>query len=594
MLNNNSSAGLERLLKRAEKERIKLKHPYVGSEHLFLAILNNDGEFTKFLKEYNLCYSSFKKELVSVVGICKKNNDVNLYTPLLRKIIKRCENKTDNINELNLDEEVFISLLDEGEGIAVRIMLKMNVDLDDIYFALKERKKIRIMEVSNQVGVFLNNSVDLSEKVVGREEEISKIILSLTRKKKCNPILIGPAGVGKTAIVEELTRRIVKNEVPDNLKNYKVYMIEMGSLISGTKYRGEFEERLNKILKEIVNDKKTIIFIDEIHTMIGAGGAEGAINAADILKPYLARGVVKCIGATTTKEYNDSFLKDKALTRRFDVINIKEPDENLMYVLLKNIKNEYENFHHIKVSDKLLKKIINLSDYYLKNISNPDKSIDLLDSACAYAKINRSNSLTENDILKTVFYKTNNCLIDNKLFINSLKNNLKNILNVKEINKLCQSFNFNGSKPISILLNNVRVEEIIKDNLKDINIVNIDLNSYYYQSNNSLCENKNISETIFNTVLDKPFSLILFHNVNQANKYVLDEISKINKDGYIIFKNNEKLFFNNAIILASISGDLNYQTGFTNNKVSVALPKEFINSFQCDLRNIPTKEIYAA
>ncbi|MBO4601019.1 MAG: AAA family ATPase [Bacilli bacterium] len=594
MLNNNSSAGLERLLKRAEKERIKLKHPYVGSEHLFLAILNNDGEFTKFLKEYNLCYSSFKKELVSVVGICKKNNDVNLYTPLLRKIIKRCENKTDNINELNLDEEVFLSLLDEGEGIAVRIMLKMNVDLDDIYFTLKERKKVRIMEVSNQVGVFLNNSVDLSEKVVGREEEISKIILSLTRKKKCNPILIGPAGVGKTAIVEELTRRIVKNEVPDNLKNYKVYMIEMGSLISGTKYRGEFEERLNKILKEIVNDKKTIIFIDEIHTMIGAGGAEGAINAADILKPYLARGAVKCIGATTTKEYNDSFLKDKALTRRFDVINVKEPDENLMYDLLKNVKNEYENFHHIKVSDKLLKKIINLSDYYLKNISNPDKSIDLLDSACAYAKINRSNSLTENDILKTVFYKTNNCLIDNKLFINSLKNNLKNILNVKEINKLCQSFSFNGSKPISILLNNVRVEEIIKDNLKDINIVNIDLNSYYYQSNNSLCENKNISETIFNTVLDKPFSLILFHNVNQANKYVLDEISKINKDGYIIFKNNEKLFFNNAIILASISGDLNCQTGFINNKVSVALPKEFINSFQCDLRNIHTKEIYTA
>ena len=586
-----SNSVLEKILECAETERVKLKHPYVGSEHLFLAIIKENNSLSRFLKNYNLTYDNFKKELISVVGSCTKDYDINLYTPLLRKIIKRYKNKHDSIDQSDISEDIFLSMLDEGEGIAIRIILKMDIDLDEIYITLKEKKKLRNMDITNQVGILLNTSINLNDKVIGREEEINKLIMTLTRKKKCNPILIGPAGVGKTAIVEELTRRICKNEVPDELKNYKVIMIEMGSLISGTKYRGEFEERLNKIIKEIVNNQKTIIFIDEIHSMISAGGAEGAISASDILKPYLARGEIKCIGATTTIEYKNTILKDKALSRRFDTISVKEPTKDEMYNLLIKIKNEYEMFHKIKIPNSMISKIIDLSDYYLKSIVNPDKSIDLLDSSCAYAKINgHSGKLTEQDIINTIFYKTNNCIINNSNFINNLKNDLKKFIGNKDINKLCIAFNYKPNIPISILIDENIVEDTIKRNLNDINMINVDLSSYEYNVINSLSDNKTVNDTIFNSLIDKPFSLVIFHNIGKANRCILNEITKINNDGYIELKDNEKIYFNNAIIIASLN-EKNKAPGFSKKALSSSLPDEFIKSFQCDIRNIKLKEI---
>ena len=585
-----SNNEIKNILDLAEKERLNLKHPYVGSEHLFLALIKNKNPLSEYLKKHNLIYEDFKKELICVVGCCSKSYEGNLYTPLLRKIIKRYEQKNEHFGDIY--EELFLSLLDEGEGIAIRIMLKMNIDLDEVYYDLREKQKLNHMEVSNKVGTLLNSEVDLAEKVIGREEEIQKVILTLTRKKKCNPILIGPAGVGKTAIVEELTRRIVKGDVPDKLKGYKVFMIEMGSLISGTKYRGEFEERLNKIIKEMINDNKTIIFIDEIHSMINAGGAEGAINASDILKPYLARGNIKCIGATTTQEYNTYILKDKALARRFDVINIKEPDEIKMIELLTKVKKEYETFHSIEISNKVIRQIVKLSDHYLKNISNPDKSIDLLDSSCAYAKINGNKKhLTESDVINTIFYKTNNCLIDNKCFINKLKNSLIKIIDKKDAIKICNTFSLNNKSPISILLDSDILENEIKNNLQNINIITIDLNSYANQNTYSFTSDKLITDTVFNSMIDKPFSLILFHNVDTANLSILNEIIKINKEGVITFKHDEKIYFNNAVVIASLKKNNLVQTGFTKNIVKTKLPIEFINSFQIDIRNLKPKEI---
>jgi len=585
------SRELENILKIAEDERIFLHHPYVGSEHLFLALMKFSDSLTSFLKSYNITYTLFKKELISVVGQCKKDNPSNLYTPLLRKIIKRFENKKEH-NIDTVSEELFISLLDEGEGIAIRILLKMDVDLDEIYFTLKENQKLRQMEVSNKIGTFLNKNIDLNEKVIGREEEINKIIMTLLRKKKCNPILVGPAGVGKTAIVEELTRRIVKGSVPDELKNYKVFMIEMGSLISGTKYRGEFEDRLNHIINEIKNDKKTIIFIDEIHSMVGAGGADGAINASDILKPYLARGEIKCIGATTSREYKNTILKDKALERRFNIINVEEPSKESMIDLLTKIKKEYENFHNIKVPVKVIKSIIELSDFYMKNIINPDKSIDLLDSSCAYAKLNHNGKiLTEEDVINTIYHKTNNSLIDSKDFINKLKTRLVNYINEDKVNIICDSFKFINNKPISVLLNNSDLEGVIKDCLGKINIINIDLNSYYFAVNNSLYQNKTDDNNIFNSLINHPFSLIVFKHVNNASKYILDEITSINNLGYIDLFNNERIYLNSSIIIANVDDKKNLKTGFNQTKISTLLPDSFIKSFNCDIRNVKCKEI---
>ena len=395
MFNNFGFIG-SNLLKEAEKERYALSHPYVGSEHLLLAILKGNSNLKEILEEEGLTYDNFKKELVDVVGIPKKNIDVNLYTPLLKRILSNAlSDAKENNKGIVTETHLFLAMLDEGEGIAIRIMIGMNINLDDIYDELKikpqDLKKERL-EILN-IGHILNDKAHDFDPVVGRDKELNQIIEVLLRKKKSNPILIGKAGVGKTAIIEELARRITLKQVPYPLLNKKIIELPMGDLVSGTKYRGEFEERLTKIIKEVIKNKDIILFIDEVHSMVNAGGAEGAINASDILKPYLARGDIKVIGATTTEEYEKFIAKDKALERRFEVVMINEPTLEETKEILLGIKSSYEIHHKITITDENIKDIVNLSYRYLHEKKNPDKSIDLLDSVCAYVK--RKNILKE-------------------------------------------------------------------------------------------------------------------------------------------------------------------------------------------------------
>lgn len=405
MFNNFGFTG-SRILKDAEKERYELHHPYVGSEHLLLALLK-DSSLKDKLKEYNLTYELFKSELVSIVGVPKKNIDVNLYTPLLKRVLSSAleDAKENNKGEITASH-LLVALLDEGEGIAIRILIGLDIDIDSLYDELKEKPnniKAKNLEIFN-VGNILNNKVDEFDKVIGRDQEINELIEVLLRKKKSNPLLIGPAGVGKTAIVEELARRIKNKQVPKILENKLIIELPMGDLVSGTKYRGEFEERLTKIIKEVIKNKNIILFIDEVHTMVNAGGAEGAINASDILKPYLARGDLRVIGATTTREYEKFISKDKALERRFEVINIKEPTEEETKDILMGLKESYEHHHGLAISEDNIKMITNLGNKYLFKKKNPDKTIDLLDSVCAYVK-RKNNSKNNTQILEKELIK---------------------------------------------------------------------------------------------------------------------------------------------------------------------------------------------
>lgn len=378
-----------KILREAEEERFKLSHPYVGSEHLLLAILKGDSLVKEMLSNFGLTYKKFRNELIDIVGIPKKNIDVNLYTPLLKRIISSAivEAKENNKGVVT-ESHLFIALMDEGEGIAIRIMAGMGIDLDSIYDELK----IKPTEIVNNnlevfhVGTLMNDKVVDFDSVIGRDKEINQLIEVLLRKKKNNPLLIGPAGVGKTAIVEELARRINEKNVPSPLLNKKIIELPMGDLVSGTKYRGEFEERLTKIIKEVIKNKNIILFIDEVHTMINAGGAEGAINASDILKPYLARGDIKIIGATTTEEYEKFMAHDKALERRFETILVKEPDLEETSKILRGLKTSYELHHHVTITEENINDIVNLANNYLFKKKNPDKTIDLLDSVCAHVK----------------------------------------------------------------------------------------------------------------------------------------------------------------------------------------------------------------
>lgn len=494
---NNFEIKAYHVLKNMEEERHLLHHPFVGSEHLFLSLLKFCPETQKIMKESNLSYQIFKEELVKIVGIPKKNVDFNLYTPLLKRVISNSiDDAKENNNGIVTTKHLFFSILEEGEGVAIRILLGMDIDLENIQQSL-DKKVITKKENICDFGKNLNLAVNMEEKTVGREKELKYIIETLLRKKKNNPLLIGPAGVGKTAIIEELARKINSGEVPEELQNTNIISIEMADLVAGTKYRGEFEEKLNKIIDILGKDKSKIIFIDEIHSMVKAGGAEGAISAGDIFKPYLARGDIKCIGATTTDEYDRYISKDKALARRFEIVNINEPtDEDTINILCK-IKKEYENHHNVKISKKMIEKIVEYSGKYIFSKKNPDKSIDFMDSICTMVKVKNDHSkkinnylltkkeieklkdesiiqndfnsalkysdkekdidlkianlqnnfkfnVTEKDILKVLSYKSNvPLLIDKKKLFNNIKNNLtNNIIGQDEvINKIIANLN---------------------------------------------------------------------------------------------------------------------------------------------------------
>ena len=385
----------------AKKEMNNLRHPYVGSEHLFLAILREkDLDITKTLASYDITYEKFKKELIKIVGVGKTANEWFLYTPLLKRVIETASINSKEKGEVEVSvNELFLAILEEGEGVAIRLLIGLNIDVDEIYNAIsndvKSNKKILHKKLLvEEFGVNLNKKIISNEvdPVIGRDDEIKALIEILCRRGKNNPLLIGEAGVGKTAIVEELARRIVSDTVPKALKGKTVISLPMANLVAGTKYRGEFEERVSKILKELEENDDIIIFIDEIHTIVGAGGAEGAIDASNIVKPALARGKIQLIGATTTYEYHTFIEKDKALNRRFQIIMIEEPAKDKTKEILKKLKPLYEAYHFVSISDDVIDLIVDLTDTYIYEYYQPDKSIDILDEVCTKASLLESKS----------------------------------------------------------------------------------------------------------------------------------------------------------------------------------------------------------
>lgn len=625
---NNYNLETSRIFKDAEKIMISLNHGYVGTEHLFLSMLKNSEEIRNLLEKYQIEYDGFLEELLLVVNseTCKKV--ACIYTPLLKKVIKNAEMHAKNsyITPLMLLE----SLLEEGEGIAIRILLSMGLDIDKLYdeIKLKDKKSNQKLEIYN---IGKEMSKDLSDNfVVGREKEIDLITETLLRKNKNNPLLIGDAGVGKSAIVEELARRIKKGDVPNALKNKKIISVEMSSLVAGTKYRGEFEEKLNKIIKEVENNPEIILFIDEIHTLSNAGGAEGAINASDILKPYLARGKIKVIGATTTNEYNKFIAKDKALSRRFDLIKINEPSIDETINILSKIKPSFEHHYNIKISEENIRQIVDLTNKYILDRFNPDKSIDLLDSVCAMKEVkspkekniiilknklsniieakekmvknnnfeealnyrkqeielnekiekekNSSNRITNNDIKEVMLRKSN---------IPNIKNNWKDLkayLNneivgqEEAINEIIASLKSKESDlPVSILLTGstgvgkTKTVKEIATYLK-MPLVRLDLSEY----NEPVSINRLIGssagyvgyddENIFDRIRMYPNSIVLLDELEKANSNVINLFLQVLDEGFITNAKGEKIDFKNTYIFMTSNAEINNKIGFMKGK----------------------------
>ena len=440
------SEEVQKILKKAKIERNKLKHPFIGSEHLLLSILNNKNNISIKLNNHGINYNIFKKELIKSIGIGNYSNDYFIYTPLLKRILENSiiEAKELKTSEVNLNN-IFLSILNEGEGVAIRILDKLGIDLDNLYDEINNQIPINNKEKKLSIN---DCTIDLTKKakeneldpLFGRDKELTNLIEILLRRNKNNPLLLGEAGVGKTAIVEELARRIVNKDIPDKLKNTKILSLPMANLVSGTKYRGEFEERVTKIIKEIENNPEIILFIDEIHTLVGAGGAEGAIDASNILKPALARGKIKVIGATTINEYKDTISKDKALNRRFQGIIVKENTLNETKNILYNLKPIYEKYHNVIITNEIINNIVELSDKYIINQNNPDKSIDILDNVCTKVSLTKNKSIKKINVLEeelaNIKKEKNNLIIKHK-FMEATKlryNDLKLELSLNRIN----------------------------------------------------------------------------------------------------------------------------------------------------------------
>lgn len=453
----------QRVLVDAQKEMSELKHPYIGSEHLLLAILKNNQDLVNKFKKYKITYKSFKEELINLVGIGDNTPDLLLYSTTLKTILENVIIESRETGDEISVNELLLSLLNEGEGKAIRILLSLGVDINKLYSDISEKRKIKQKKskklIVEELGVDLtkrakNNELD---PVIGRDIELNRVIEILSRRTKNNPLLIGEAGVGKTAIAEELARRIVSGNVPMPLKNKRIISVDMACTVAGTKYRGEFEERIKKMVKELEDNDDVIIFIDEIHTLVGAGGAEGAIDASNILKPALARGKLKLIGATTISEYKKFIEKDNALDRRFQKVFVEEPDKSNLKNILMNLKSIYEAYHGVKIEEKLIDKIIELSDRYIYDRCEPDKSIDILDEVCTKVSLKEAKEEKEiiklSDCLSKIQKEKNNAIINQ---------NYDKAYSLKEDEEELQS------KINKLKLDYMRKEKVKKVKLKDI------------------------------------------------------------------------------------------------------------------------------
>ena len=534
----------------SKKEMKKLKHPYVGSEHLLLALLKNKNySVTTVLNKFDIDYEKFRKKVIEIIGIGKSENDWYLYTPLLKRVIEEaillC--KENNEEEVTL-EHLLWALIEEGEGVALRILICLNVNIDDLskeIFIGKRVKKNRAKKklIIEDYGYNMNEKAEANEldPVIGREKEIDRIMEILCRRTKNNPLLIGDAGVGKTAIVEELSRRINEGSVPQKLKNKKIISISMASLIAGTKYRGEFEERINKILSEIEQTPEIILFIDEIHTLVGAGGAEGAIDASNILKPFLARGMLKLIGATTIEEYKKYLEDDHALDRRFQTLIIEEPTEEKTIDILKKIKPIYELYHNVTVEDETLKSIVELSNKYMHIRKQPDKAIDILDEACAKTAMQKDKSTSILDEakrkLKNLNKEKNEAILNQDFLKASSIRKEENVLETK-INKIeLKKKNINNKKIVTLETiaevikskTKIPIYEAISEDLKELNKIESHLKSKVVGQDNII---KQLSKDIKRIKLgykntSKPVSYLFVGPTGVGKTLLAKELNKL-------------------------------------------------------------------
>ena len=395
-----------KVLTLAQDEAQRFNHNYIGTEHLLLGLVREgEGVAARVLENMNVELAKVRTAVEFIIGRGDRPvvGEVGL-TPRAKRVIELAIDEARRLGHNYIGtEHLLLGLVREGEGIAAGVLESLGVNLDKVRHEVirvlsqsssagpsaQETKRASKTPTVDQLGINLTEAARAGklDPVIGREKEIERVIQILSRRTKNNPALIGEPGVGKTAIAEGLAHRIVAGDVPETLLNKRVLTLDIGSLVAGTKYRGEFEERLKKIIEELRNTNDAILFIDELHTLVGAGAAEGAIDAANILKPPLARGELQCIGATTLDEYRKYIERDAALERRFQPVMVEEPTLEQTVEILKGIRERYEQHHKVTITDEAVKAAADLSVRYITDRHLPDKAIDLIDEAASRVRL---------------------------------------------------------------------------------------------------------------------------------------------------------------------------------------------------------------
>ena len=593
-----------KILDRAVSSASLLGHSYVGSEHLLLAIAEeSSADTTEILSKNGIDKKILKNTVIQLVGQGTPSNlNCSHYTSSLKKIFETATSKAASEHKKQASPEHLLeAVICETSCTAVSILKKLGVNIHDICMELhiadsygipdriRDAARPKPIQFPNlfRFGKNLTDEAVLkkNDALVGRNKEVARVMQILSRRTKNNPCLIGGAGVGKTAVVEGVAALFMRDFVPDSLKNKYIFSLDLTSLLSGAKYRGDFEERLKACLEEASEAGNIILFIDEIHMIVGAGAAEGAIDAANIMKPQLARGELQVIGATTFDEYRSSIEKDSALERRFQPITINEPSACECVKIIKGIRSSYEKFHDVAISDKIVDLSVNMAVRYINDRCLPDKAIDVLDEACAAAKLRKcmkydqyaQTEVSENDILSVISQKTGIPLskislgdaqkmaeLRQKLSRRVIGHNdaVKSISDavcraksgLRDSNRPTASFLFAGPTGVGKTELAKALSECLFDT--EDSLIRVDMSEYMekhsvskligapagykgYGDSGNLCE----------IVRRKPYSLILFDEIEKAGCEVLNLLLQVLDDGILTDSSMHKVSFRNCVII---------------------------------------------
>ena len=623
--NVNATDSVNEVIKFAQNVAEKYNNNLISTEHLFYGILCVESDYKNFLNSKNITKENFVDLLEKIEE--KDENDSNVLdlTPTSKQIFVIAKQISNQLSQNNVDVgHILFAILLLEDCVAVQLLVQ-NYNVNLCILRKEILDIIKNQNVEDKVGFdeieeatfslpsdLLEMGIDFTERakqgkfdtIIGRDKEIDRLIEILCRKTKNNPILIGEAGVGKTAVVEGLAQRMIDNNVPDEIKGKIIYSLDIAGLMSGTKYRGALEEKLKNVINIILENKNIILFIDEIHTLGQAGTSKGEISPADVLKPYLARGEIQTIGATTTEEYRKFIEKDKALERRFQPITVDAPTEETTIEILKSLKPGFEVFHKVKISEEAINSAVSLSVRYITNRNLPDKAIDLIDEASSKVKINSKQdgderpSITEEDIAKVVSSWTgipvtkltetekeklanleeilHKKIIGQDDAVNSVAKAIRRArVGLKENSRPIGSFIFLGPTGVGKTELSKALAEVMFDDKNAM--IRIDMSEYM--------ESHSVSKLIGSPpgyvgfeeggqltekVRKKPYSVILFDEMEKAHPDILNLMLQILDDGRLTDAQGRLVNFQNTIIIMTsncgVSELLKNNNFFSSNK----------------------------